>query len=141
MTVKKIENQDELLAIIIKSDYNTPGITFFTPEHLPQQLAFMSHRAGKKIVPHIHNAVHRDIFDTAEVLIIKKGKMQIDFYSYDEIFIQSEMLGVGDIVLLYKGGHGFTIIEDVEMFEVKQGPYLGELDKRRFAPIKEGAFE
>ena len=42
------------------------------------------------------------------------------------------MLEAGDVILLAKGGHGFEVLEELEMFEVKQGPYPGEVDKTRF---------
>ena len=42
------------------------------------------------------------------------------------------LLNKGDIILLIKGGHGFSVIEDVKMIEVKQGPYAGDKDKIRF---------
>ena len=32
----------------------------------------------------------------------------------------------------YKGGHGFEVLEELEMIEVKQGPYAGDRDKTRF---------
>ena len=35
------------------------------------------------------------------------------------------------------GGHGFTMIENSEIIEVKQGPYSGEQDKTRFEPISD----
>ena len=40
---------------------------------------------------------------------------------------------------MYKrqGGHGFQVLEEVEMVEIKQGPYLGAKDKIRFEGIKE----
>ena len=41
----------------------------------------------------------------------------------------------GDIILLASGGHGFKMIEDSEIIEVKQGPYAGELDKVRFQSV------
>ncbi len=34
------------------------------------------------------------------------------------------------------GGHGFEVLEDVEMFEVKQGPYVGDSDKTRFSGVE-----
>ncbi len=39
----------------------------------------------------------------------------------------------GDIILLAGGGHGFTFLEDSEVIEIKQGPYISfEVDKERF---------
>jgi len=37
--------------------------------------------------------------------------------------------------LLASGGHGFEVIEDIKMVEIKQGPYAGEKDKTRFKGI------
>jgi hypothetical protein len=37
--------------------------------------------------------------------------------------------------LLTAGGHGFEVLEEIEMIEVKQGPYSGDTDKRRIRGI------
>jgi hypothetical protein len=34
------------------------------------------------------------------------------------------MLRGGDVIVLVAGGHGMTAMEDVELTEVMQGPYL-----------------
>ena len=39
--------------------------------------------------------------------------------------------------MLVSGGHGFHVLEELEMIEVKQGPYSGDADKKRFSGIKE----
>jgi len=39
------------------------------------------------------------------------------------------------VILLASGGHGFEVLEDLEMIEVKQGPYAGDADKTRFAEV------
>ena len=41
----------------------------------------------------------------------------------------------GDVILLATGGHGFEVLEEIEMIEVKQGPYAGDQDKTRFDGI------
>jgi hypothetical protein len=33
------------------------------------------------------------------------------------------------VILLATGGHGFEVLEEIEMIEVKQGPYAGDQDK------------
>ncbi len=130
--IYKIEDDNELLAIIISSRFKESGIHFFTPDDFSQQLAYMNHPKGKIIEPHIHNPVPRNVEYTQEVLFIKKGKIQVDFYSKNKYFLESKVLESGDAILLIKGGHGFKVIENVEMYEVKQGPYVGEADKTRF---------
>lgn len=130
--VKEITHNGLLLGIIIYSDFREPGIHFFTPNSLSQQLAYMRHPAGKHIQPHIHNPVPRQVTYTQEVLFIKAGKLRIDFYNDEQEYLESFLLKKGDVVLLIQGGHGFEVIEEVEMIEVKQGPYVGEQDKTRF---------
>lgn len=133
--IEQITYNNQILAIVVKHDYSNKGITFFTPNDFSQQLAYMNHPKGKTIQPHIHNEVKREVLYTKEVLFIKKGKIRTDFYTDNREYICSRILESGDIILLATGGHGFEMIEDTEMFEVKQGPYAGENDKTRFDGI------
>ncbi|MFM7518960.1 MAG: hypothetical protein ACKO9B_00665 [Planctomycetota bacterium] len=131
--VETITHGHEVFAIIVRSTFDAEGIRFFTPGEYSQQLAFLKHRAGKQIEPHIHNPVPRQVAYTQEVLLIRKGRVRVDFYGEDTSYLESRTLGSGDVILLIKGGHGFEVLEDLEMFEVKQGPYAGDQDKTRFA--------
>lgn len=131
----EVKKKDTLLGLIIKDQYESEGITFFTPDEYSQQVAYMHHPVGKKIDAHIHNVVSRNVFYTQEVLLIKKGKIRADFYDAYQDYIQSYILEAGDMILLISGGHGFEVLEEVEMIEIKQGPYSGEQDKKRFDGI------
>jgi len=133
--VERIIHNNELLALIIRSDLATQGIEFYTPNEFSQQIASMGHAKGKKISPHMHNKVPREVTYTNEVLIIKQGKLRVDFYDNSLIYLESRILSKGDIILLAKGGHGFEVIEDVQMVEVKQGPYAGEVDRTQFLAV------
>ena len=127
-----IQNNGETLAIIIKHNFQDEGIHFCTPGDYSQQLAYMHHPSGKIIVPHVHNVVHREVHYTQEVLFIKKGKLRVDFFNDEKVYLRSYILEAGDVILLSAGGHGFQVIEELEMYEVKQGPYVGDADKTRF---------
>jgi len=133
--IEEIVYGGELFAIIIRSSYDKPGITFFTPNDLSQQLAYMQHPAGKLIQPHVHNPLPRQVHYTQEVLFIKRGRLRVDFYDTAQKYLESRVLVTGDVILLAIGGHGFEVLEEVEMIEVKQGPYAGDNDKTRFAGI------
>jgi mannose-6-phosphate isomerase-like protein (cupin superfamily) len=133
--IEKITKQNETLAIIVKNNFREPGIHFFTPNDYSQQLAYMRHPRGKEIQPHVHKKVQREVHYTQETLFIRKGKLQVDFYSDDQIYLESRILETGDVILLIKGGHGFKVLDDLEMFEVKQGPYAGDEDKVKFIPV------
>lgn len=132
--IEKVLCQTEIFAIIVRRDFHEEGIHFFTSNDLSQQLAYMSHPSGKKIQPHVHKKVSREVQFTQETLFIRKGKLKVDFYSLDQEYLESRILESGDVILLIKGGHGFEVLEDLEMFEVKQGPYAGDADKIKFTP-------
>jgi mannose-6-phosphate isomerase-like protein (cupin superfamily) len=130
--IEIIKDDQQILAIIIKKDFFIEGIKFFTPHNFSQQLAYMHHKKGKKIKPHSHNILKREILFTQEVLFIKSGKLKVDIYRNDYSYHSTYILGSGDVILLASGGHGFEVLEDIEMIEVKQGPYAGEMDKIHF---------
>lgn len=133
--IEQILHHNQLLSIIISHRFNQPGIHFFTPDELSQQLAYMHHPMGKIIQPHVHNPVPRQVTYTQEVLFIKRGKLRVDFYNDQQEYLESRVLETGDVILLITGGHGFEVLEEIEMIEVKQGPYVGEQDKTRFVGI------
>lgn len=122
----------EAIALIIRADFDKPGIHFFTPDNFSQQLACMSHPKGKKIAPHVHNPVQRQVLYTQEVLIIRKGRIRVDLYSSQKEYLESRELQSGDVILLCGGGHSFEMLEETSMIEVKQGPYSGDKDKTCF---------
>lgn len=130
--VSEIKHRDEVIAIILSRDFDRPGVHFFTPNNFSQQLAFMRHPAGKIIPAHVHNPVPREVQYTLEVLFLKRGKLRVDFFDNEQNYLESRILVGGDVIMLSKGGHGFEVLEEIEMYEVKQGPYAGEMDKTRF---------
>jgi hypothetical protein len=136
--IKEITSGDKLIAIIIPQDFHTNSIEFFTPKEFSQQLGYMSHPAGHKIPPHTHKLVVREIQYTQETLLVKSGRIRVDLYSDEKKYIRSEELVAGDVILLASGGHGFVFLEESELIEVKQGPYISfEVDKERFEETDE----
>jgi len=133
--IESVNFGDITLAVILRADYRAEGIQFFTPNDFSQQLGYMNRPKGYVIPPHVHNPVAREVKFTKEVLIIRSGRVRVDFYDDDQNYLESRVLNQGDIVLLAFGGHGFEMLEASEIVEVKQGPYAGEGDKTRFSPI------
>lgn len=130
--IERFEHNGEMHALIVRSEFSRPGITFFTPNDLSQQLAYMHHPAGKVIEAHFHNPVPRTVTYSQETLIIRRGRLRVDFFDDNQNYLESRELKAGDVILLIKGGHGFEVLEELEMVEVKQGPYAGDQDKTRF---------
>jgi hypothetical protein len=127
--VERVSFQDELLAVIVRSEFVKEGIEFFTPSTFSQQLGYMNRPAGYVIPAHRHNRTPRRIDYTNEVLFVKSGRVRVDFYNAAQEYVVSSVLGKGDVILLVSGGHGFRMLERTEMVEVKQGPYAGDQDK------------
>lgn len=130
--IPTIEHNGHVLALILPANFRSDGIKFFTPDDFSQQLAYMNRPTGYVIQPHVHNPVTREVEYTKEVLFVRSGRLRIDFYDDDQNYLESRILSAGDVVLLARGGHGFEMLEDSELIEVKQGPYAGDKDKTRF---------
>lgn len=136
--IEQIECEGDLLALIVRADFRKPGANFFTPAHLSQQLAYMRHPAGHAIAAHVHNPVERNVLHTQEVLVLRRGRLRVDFYAPSGAYVESRVLEAGDVILLASGGHGFEVLEEIEMFEIKQGPYAGDEDKTVIDGVRPG---
>lgn len=128
-SVEKVKFDDVDYALIVRAPFRAEGVTFLTPDTYSQQLGYMQHSRGKKILAHSHNLQPRTVHSTQEVLVIRSGQLRVDFYRPTGDYLESRLLSGGDVILLIQGGHGFEVIEDVEMIEIKQGPYVGTDDK------------
>ena len=137
--IEYIRGGENPIAIIVRARYRSEGIEFLTPTSYSQQLGYMSRPKGYIINPHIHNSVNKQIDFTNEVLFIRSGSLRVDFYEENRMYIGSKILLIGDVILLAFGGHGFEMLDDCEIFEVKQGPYSGERDKSRFDSVSKSS--
>jgi len=136
--IEKIIHKKELFAIIVNKKFKkAKGVNFFTPEDATQQFGFMKHKKNYLIKPHQHNKRFTRIMTTTEVIIMLKGILRVDFYDTKRKYLFSKKVSAGDIIMLVNGGHGFKVLKDVEMIEVKQGPYSLANDKVKFDHIDE----
>jgi hypothetical protein len=130
--IETITHGLEPIALIIRADYDEPGIKFFTPGSFPQQVGYMKHPQGHKITAHVHNLMMRQVLFTQEVLVVRRGKVRVNLYASSQEYIGDRILCAGDVILLCGGGHSFEMLEETAMIEVKQGPFAGDSDKTRF---------
>ena len=129
-----LDHLNNQLAMIVRSSHQASGIDFLTPDNYGQQVAYMNRPKGEVIQAHIHEPISRTLIGTQEVLYIRKGRIRVDFYESDRTYVSSMILGAGDLMLLSTGGHGFEVLEDIDMIEIKQGPFAEGRDKTRFVP-------
>tara|TARA_B100002051_G_scaffold274597_1_gene316149 strand:+ start:5804 stop:6235 length:432 start_codon:yes stop_codon:yes gene_type:complete len=136
--IERIYNQKKLYALIVRSKYKKKkGISFFTDKNATQQFGYMNHKKNHIILPHRHNKRHSKIDITTEVIIILDGILRVDFYNNKEKYLFSKKLYSNDLIMLSNGGHGFKVLKDVKMIEVKQGPYSLSKDKVKFEKANE----
>lgn len=128
---KYYDSVGNVMAIVIPSNYENQGICFVTDDGDFQQVATMSHNEGHVILPHYHNKIERVVEYTTETLFVKSGRLHVCLYENKKPLHEFQ-IAKGDIIILLRGGHGFKVLEAVSMIEVKQGPFLGEIDKTRF---------
>jgi hypothetical protein len=126
-----------VLALVIRAEYSVERTSFFSEADYSQQVGIIKYPKDGVIKPHYHNEVLRQVVYTQEVLIIRKGSVSVDLFDASLTWVRRVELKKGDTVFLIAGGHGFTMNEDAEMLEVKQGPYSGvSNDKTQFAAEK-----
>jgi uncharacterized protein with PhoU and TrkA domain len=130
--IEKIMWGDVPLAYIIRGDLTPSRTTFLTPPQFKQQVGFVVYPAGGEIQRHVHRPLSRHLIGTSEVLIVRRGRCEIDIYNDDRELVATRELREGDVMLMVGGGHGFHMLEDTVFLEVKRGPYTGQDEKERF---------
>lgn len=118
--------------MIVRGDPIPDETTFYTPRHIDLQVGKIVYPAQGHIARHTHRPVIRHVASTSEVLVVQKGRMILDIYTDDHAFLCAREVAAGDVVLLLSGGHGFHLLDDTVLLEVKQGPYVGPQEKELF---------
>ncbi len=130
--VEQVVCDEKPLAYIIRAEMRPTRTTFMTPPEFQQQLGFVVYPAGGTIQRHDHRRFDRHLVGTSEVLIVQRGRCEVDIYNDDRKLVATLELRSGDVMLMIGGGHGFRMLEDTVFLEVKQGPYTGNDEKERF---------
>ena len=136
--IEKINYKKKLFALIVRRKFRKKkGINFFTPKDATQQFGYMKYKRNYLIMPHQHNKRLTKILITTEVIVLLKGILRVDFYNNKKKYLFSKKIYAGDLIMLVNGGHGFKVLKDIEMIEVKQGPYKLSSDKVKFNKVDE----
>jgi hypothetical protein len=118
------------IAIILESTFHKDGVNFLSKEEFPLQLGISSYKQGQKITPHIHLDRKIIVENIQEAIYIKNGQTVVNLYDKTKKLFQSVILSAGDLIFFIAGGHGFEMLQDTTLIEIKQGPYLGKnIDK------------
>lgn len=121
------------IAMLITRETAFDETTFVSPPEIPLQLGFVVHGAGGEVPAHCHVPIDRRVSITCEFLWVRQGRCEVDLFDDARNFVATRELRTGDAILLVSGGHGFRMLEDTVLAEVKQGPYIGLAEKERYA--------
>lgn len=132
-----ISDDGAIIAIVVRKEHYEEGVNFISKDEYPLQLGVSIYKKGNKIKPHFHLEKDIIIDKIQEVVHIDCGKAIVNLYdSYDNNF-KSVELSTGDTIFFIDGGHGFEMLEETKIIEVKQGPYDGKiLDKKIIGGIE-----
>ncbi len=130
--VERICWGETCLVYIIRAGFLPDETTFLTPPEYKQQVGYIVYSAGGEIQRHVHHSLERHIVGTSEVIVVEKGHCLLDVYNEARELVATRELYPGDLTLMISGGHGFRMMEDTVLLEIKQGPYTGVDEKERF---------
>jgi hypothetical protein len=125
MTTENIVQDGQLWAMILRGGRVDPGVHFCTTDDNALQVGKQWRVKGTAIGAHAHHPVgvkNRESF-LQEVLYIEQGKLKVIFYTDLGQRVDERVLATGDTILLIRGGHGFEVLEDTQILEIKMGPY------------------
>ena len=121
-----------VLAYLVRGGAPPSETTFLTPHDCTLQVGHVVYPAGGEIPRHVHLPIERHLVGSTEVLLLQQGRCEVDVYTDDRRMVVTRELHVGDILIAVSGGHGFRVLEDTVLLEIKQGPYPGGTEKARF---------
>lgn len=133
MAIKEIKKEGIVLARYIPDSDWKEGLNFYSQDEEFIQVGTWGYDRGKELLSHIHNKTERKVYWTQEVLYIKKGSIKAKVYDLDANLVDEIIAKEGDTLILLRGGHGYTILENgTQVLEIKNGPYVGaDKDRRR----------
>lgn len=121
-----------VLAYLARNQPPPERTRYLTPDECNLQVGHIVYSGGTQIPRHMHMPVERHLNSTTEVLLVQQGTCEVEIFDEERRLVATRELHVGDLLIAVAGGHGFRVLEDTVLLEVKQGPYPGEVEKERF---------
>jgi mannose-6-phosphate isomerase-like protein (cupin superfamily) len=126
------DTQGTVLALVVRREYAPDVTTFVTEPESGLQVGLIVYPAQGSVPRHRHHPIERRLTGTPEVLVVREGRCQADIFDDEAELLATCELSAGDLIVLLGGGHGFRMLDDTVLVEVKQGPYPGVDEKERF---------
>lgn len=124
--MEKIIHNGTLVAVLIRKFEN--GITPLSDSDQPLQVLIHKREKGSYTKAHLHRPKERMTKTLQECLVVLKGRIKIDFYTIEKNIFKSIEASGGEVIIFISGGHAVHILENSEIVEVKNGPFVEDRD-------------
>ncbi len=133
--MEKIVHKGRLVALKISSIAD--GSVPVTESDGALQVLTLKYAKGRLVAPHTHTPHRRETTVLQECLVVIRGKLRVFFFDEDEKTSTQADIAQGETCVILSGPHAVEFLEDSEVIEIKNGPYID--DKRSFSvegPLK-----
>jgi len=120
--MENITHKNKVVGILVRKI--SAGSIPVTDGVEPLQVVTLKHPSGKYLVAHTHAPKKRTTNKLQECLLVKKGKVRLDLYGPDKKMFKKITIKEGDLFILQNGGFGIHLLDDSELVEVKNGPFI-----------------
>lgn len=120
--MEKILHNGTLVAILIRKFEN--GITPLSDSDQPLQVLIHNREKGSHTKAHVHKPTERVTRTLQECLVVLKGRIKIDFFTENKSIFKSIEASKGEVIIFISGGHAVSVLDDAEIVEVKNGPFI-----------------
>jgi hypothetical protein len=120
-------------AIIVRGDASSDDkYNFLCPDQFPFQLGVNFYKQGDVVRDHEH--IQRTLTVTLfqELVMVARGRARLRLFDLRREPLGEWTLEAGDFVLLIAGAHGFDLLEDTKIVEIKQGPFDPKVNDKVF---------
>lgn len=124
MDMEKIFHKKRLVAIKIRK--MPRGSTPVIPPQEALQVLTLKHPKGGQALPHAHMPKKRVTHALQECLVVLRGKLRATLYDARGKSFYRSILRAGDTFIVLYGIHGIEYLEDSEVIEVKNGPFIND---------------
>src|ERR671937_2533028 len=81
--IETIARDGLVLAYLARGGAPPAATTFLTPDDCNLQVGYVVYPAGGEIARHMHLPLERHVVGTAEVLVVERGRCEVDVYAND----------------------------------------------------------
>ena len=124
-----------VIGLFLSHAHSPEKTRFLTADAEPLQCGIGIFKQGSRVEPHCHVSEPVLISEFPEFIMIRRGKAKASVYDPEGVLLRTLEMVPGDSLLLLRGGHAFEFLEDTELLEIKQGPYLGRDKMKHPLPV------